>query len=288
MSDVDAGNHGQALALAARTLGIPVWVVMPAIAIRSKIEAAESYGATVVFSGSTSQEREAVAKRVIDETGAIFVSSANHADIILGQGTAALELEEQTRALLKENPDLSVLGSSRENDDSKLAEDRGGPLDAVITAVGCGGLNAGVATWHGAGSRTRVFGAEPSFDGADDCRRGLAAGRRIDTVKSLTIADGLRQPVAEIPWLVISDPAKVGGVYGASEAQIKSAMKVLMEQLKVVVEPSAAVALAVVLYNEDFRSTVACEAGDGWDVGVVLSGGNTTVEVISKLYQDGG
>lgn len=288
MTDVDAGNHGQALALAARTLGIPVWVVMPAIAIRSKIEATESYGATIVFSGPTSQERDAVAKRVIDETGAFFVSSANHVDIILGQGTTALELEEQTRALLEASPHLGVLGRSRADGDAKLADHGAGPLDAVITAVGCGGLNAGVATYHGSGSPTRVFGAEPSFEGADDCRRGLAAGRRIDTVKSLTIADGLRQPVAELPWLVISDRTKVGGVYGASEAQIKSAMRVLMEQLKVVVEPSAAVALAVVLYNEDFRSTVEHEAGDGWDVGVVLSGGNTTVEMISKLYQDEG
>jgi threonine dehydratase len=90
--------------------------------------------------------------------------------------------------------------------------------------------------------------------------------------------------VGEIPWEIISDARKVRGVYGVSEEQIKSAMKLVLERMKVVAEPSAVVGLAVALYNEEFRKMVEREAPGGWDVGVVFSGGNTTVEAIAKLY----
>lgn len=288
------GNHAQALALAAHTLNIPAYIVMPSISTPSKIEGTKSYGANVIFSGSTSQEREAVVDKVTKETGAILVPPYDHPDIILGQGTAALELERQVRELVSANSDISVHASSplskrprnNSNDNNDDDDDeRSGALDAVITPVGGGGLNSGTATFFSNRPRTRVFGAEPSFQGADDCRRGLDAGKRVEEVKTLTIADGLRTPVGEITWGVISDKDKVAGVYAVTEEQIKSAMKLVLERMKVVIEPSAAVPLAVCMYNEEFRRLVDKEGGEeGWDIGVIFSGGNTTIDSILKLF----
>ncbi|KAK7509620.1 pyridoxal-phosphate dependent enzyme-domain-containing protein [Phyllosticta citriasiana] len=256
-----SGNHAAALSLAARTRGVPAYIVMPSISTPSKIAATRGYGATIRFSGSTAPEREAVVRDVIAETGAILVPPYDHPDIILGQGTLALEFEEQV-----------------------ATEAKGKRLDAVIAPCGGGGMLSGVATAL-SGTGIRVFGAEPSFEGADDARRGLKLGRRIEAVKSLTIADGVRTPVGEIPWSVISDKTKVRDVFAVSEDEIKKALRLLMERMKVFVEPTAALGLAVALYNEEFRRLVEREAGEeGWNVGIVLSGGNTTMEAIRKMY----
>ncbi|KAL4953525.1 tryptophan synthase beta subunit-like PLP-dependent enzyme [Aspergillus filifer] len=269
-----SGNHAQALSLASSTLNIPAYIVMPKISTPSKIAGTQSYGAEVLFSGSTSVEREAVVADVQQRTGAILVPPYDDYDIICGQGTVALELEKQYAELSKERPGLSVHGT----------ESSGKGLDAVITPVGGGGLNSGVATFFSDKS-TKVFGAEPSFEGGDDCARGLKAGTRIDSVKTLTIADGLRTPVGILNWEIISDKSKVSGVYSVTEEQIKAAMRLVLERMKVVVEPSAVVGLAVCLFNEEFRRVVELEAGEGgWDVGIVFSGGNTTVEAIGKLF----
>lgn len=248
---------------------------MPTISTPSKIAGTKSYGADVIFSGSTSEEREAVVRDVISKTGALLVPPYDHPDIILGQGTLALELEMQVEELLAKDTSEERVGIHAS----------GRKLDAVIAPCGGGGMLSGVATAL-SGTGIKVFGAEPSFQGADDARRGLAAGKRIPAVKTLTIADGLRTPVGEIPWTVLSDKTKLAGMYAASEEQIKRAMRLLLERAKVFVEPSAAVPLAVVLYNEEFRRLVERESGDrGWNVGVVLSGGNTTVEAIAKLFE---
>ncbi|KAH8424361.1 uncharacterized protein LDX57_002112 [Aspergillus melleus] len=245
---------------------------MPRISTVSKISGTKGYGAEVIFSGSTSTEREAVVAEVQAKTNAFLIPPYDHFDIICGQGTTGLEMQGQYAALVAEKPGLSVHGPRSE-----------GQLDAVITPVGGGGLNAGVATFFSDKS-TKVFGAEPSFEGGDDCRRGLLAGERVQAVKTLTIADGLRTPVGVLNWEVISDSNKVAGVYAVTEAQIKAAMRLVLERMKVVVEPSAVVGLAVCLFNEDFRRMVEKEAPEGWDVGVVFSGGNTTVEAIGKLF----
>lgn len=258
---------------------------MPSISTPSKIASTQALGAKVVFSGSTSTEREAVTERIQAETGAIFVPPYDHPDIILGQGTVGLELEEQYAELKKGEKE-----HGEDNDDEEPV------LDAVFTPIGGGGLNAGVATYFSSTTeednsssskkkKTKVFGAEPSFEGADDCRRGLAAGSRIETVSSKTIADGLRTPVGVNNWAVISDPSKVAGVYAVSDEQIKKAMRLVLERMKVVVEPSAVVGLAVCLFDEDFRRLVEKEGGEkGWDVGIVFSGGNTTVEAIASMF----
>jgi threonine dehydratase len=234
---------------------------MPKISTPSKVASTKALGATIHLSGSTAPEREKVTAEVLAQlpAGAVVVPPYNHPDIILGQGTLALELEKQ-------------------------AGDLGAKLDAVIGPLGGGGMLSGVATaFHG--TDTRVFGAEPNFQGANDGQRGLAQGERVTEVSTLTIADGLRTPLGNITWSVISDKEKVEGVYSVSEDQIKAAMKLLMERMKLFVEPSACVGLAVALFDEGFRKIVEKEGGDkGWNVGIVLTGGNTTVEAVAKLF----
>lgn len=271
------GNHAQALALAAKTFDIPAHIVMPTISTPSKIAGTKSYGANVIHSGSTSDEREAVVADVVAKTGAILVPPYDHPDIILGQGTLALELQEQAEEILaKGNKKTGDMGIGVHND--------GASLDAVIAPCGGGGMLSGVATAL-SGTGIKVFGCEPSFEGADDARRGLLQNSRITKVKTLTIADGLRTPVGEIPWTVLSDETKVASMFAVTEDQIKKAMRLLLERAKIFVEPSSAVPLAVVLFNEEFRRIVEREAGDrGWNIGVVLSGGNTTVDAIAKLF----
>lgn len=242
---------------------------MPSISTPSKIAGTQAQNATIHFSGSTSTEREAVVADVIKDTGATLIPPYDHPNIILGQGTIALEIQEQVARLLAQGGS-SASGSRK--------------LDAVIAPCGGGGMLSGIAVaLHGTG--IRVFGAEPSFQGADDARRGVQAGQRIASVKTLTIADGLRTPLGDYTWAVISQPDYVCGLYAVSEQNISDAMKLVLERTKCFVEPSAVVGLATVLYNEDFRAMVQREAGDeGWNVGVVFSGGNTTIEAITKIF----
>ncbi|OWP06871.1 pyridoxal-phosphate dependent enzyme [Marssonina coronariae] len=263
-------NHAQALALAARTMGIPAHIVMPEISTPNKIAGTRGYGANVIFSGSTSTEREAVVEDVIRRTGARLVPPYDHPDIMLGQGTLGIELQEQAAALI----------ASRGGKASK-------GLDAMVVPCGGGGMLSGTAI-SCEGTGIFVFGAEPEFEGGDDCKRGLEQGRRIETVKSLTIADGLRTPVGAYPWTVIHDRRLVRRMFGVTEEQILKAMRLVLERMKIVVEPSAVVGLATALYNEDFRRIAAKEGGaEGWDVGIVISGGNTSVEAIGQMFAVG-
>ena len=261
-----SGNHAQALALAASTFNIPAYIVMPTISTPSKIQGTKMYTDKVIFSGSTSVEREAKVAEVQKETGAILVPPYDHPDIILGQGTTAKEMYEQFQ-------DFGDDGRGHRRE-----------FDAVIAPIGGGGLLGGIATWFSDKS-TMVFGAEPSFEGADDARRGLEQGKRIEIVKSLTIADGLRTPVGVVNWVIVSDKKQLEGVYSVSDEEIKMTMRLVFERMKVVVEPSGCVPLAVVLFNQDFRKMVVeKQQGKTWDLGVVFSGGNTTMKAISGLF----
>jgi threonine dehydratase len=275
---------------------IPATIVMPSISTPSKIAATKGYGANVVFSGSTSVERQVVTEKLIEQTGAMLVSSSNHPDIILGQGTLGLEFQEQVARMVgsgsgrKEGGlegqgqaeySFATNAEAKENDKAEMKK-KG--LDAIITPCSGGGMLSGTAL-SCEGTGILVFGAEPSFQGADDCKRGLAAGKRIESVSSLTIAEGLRMPVGAIPWSIISNPRMVRAVYSVSEEEIKKALRLVFERMKVVVEPSAVVGLAVVLYNEEFRGMVEREAGEeGWDLGVVFSGGNTSIEALARIF----
>ncbi|KAL7273076.1 hypothetical protein RUND412_004086 [Rhizina undulata] len=259
-----SGNHAQALALAAREASVSrgfeinAYVVMPHISTTSKIAATKGYGAEVIFSGSTAEEREAVVMEVQARTGAVLVPPYDHPHIILGQGTVAIELAAQ-------------------------AKEMGRELDAIVAPCGGGGMLAGVAV-AAKGTGVRVYGAEPR-EGADDAARGLREGKRVEAVKSLTIADGLRTPVGVTNWGIISDREFVKGVYTVSEGEIKDAMKLVLERMKIFIEPSSAVPVAVALFNEEFRKEVERESeGREWNIGIIVSGGNTTIEKIIELF----
>ena len=280
-----SGNHAQALALAARESGIKAHIVMPEVSIPQKVAATRGYGADVVFSGSTSVEREAVAAKVIAATGARLVPPYDHPDIMLGQGTMGLELQDQVKQMMDDESKCSFHAQNTvpEGQSSKK-KNKKESLDAIITPCGGGGMLSGVAL-SCEGTGIRVFGAEPSFQGADDAKRGYESGERVTAVSTLTIADGLRTPVGKHPWGVIYERKLVSGFYSVTEDQIKEALRLVLERFKMVVEPSACVGLAVALFNEDFRSMVEREGGEeGWDSGIVLSGGNVGVDRLGKLF----
>lgn len=268
---------------------------MPTISTPSKIAGTQSYTDTVYFSGSTSHEREEVVRQVIKDTGAILVPPYDHPDIMLGQGTAAYEMDEQYCKL--RNAGESSISSSQggKKDSSDQDKGKGKGLRVVITPVGGGGLLSGTTVYFSDRPDTYVFGAEPSFEGGNDAQIGLSSNppKRIETVKTLTIADGLRTPLGLNPWKIFTSgsdakPKYLEGVYSVSEEQIKETMRLVLERMKVFVEPSAVVGLAVILYDPDFRRWAyekqKAEGGGAWDVGVVFSGGNTTVEAIVGLF----
>jgi threonine dehydratase/serine racemase len=231
-----SGNHAQALALAARHRGIAAHIIMPETALPVKREAVLGYGATVHPCAPTLEARETVAAEVLERTGATFIPPYDHPDIIAGQGTAALELLEDVPG-----------------------------LDAVIAPVGGGGLLSGTAIAARAlRPEVRVFAGEPS--GADDAARSKAAGRFIPQTAPDTIADGLLTSLGEHTWPVVRD--LVEDVITVDDDAIIAAMRLVIERAKLVIEPSAAVALAAVL-SDAFG---ALEDVDR--VGVILSGGN--------------
>lgn len=273
---------------------------MPEISAAPKVAATKGYGAHVIFSGSTAAEREAVAARVIRDTGARLVPPYDHPDIMLGQGTLGLEFQEQVERLMM----VAAEAAGEEGNlvaqdlDSRFHQHHDGTtaadttttkkskkgLDAIIAPCGGGGMLSGVAL-SCEGTGITVFGAEPSHQGADDARRGFASGRRVEAVSSLTVADGLRTPVGRHPWGVIYERGLVRGVYAVTEEEIRAALRLVLERMKMVVEPSAVVPLAVALFDEDFRAVVEREAGEeGWDVGVVFSGGNVALENLGKMF----
>ncbi|CZR59786.1 related to threonine dehydratase [Phialocephala subalpina] len=277
-----SGNHAQALSLAARTMNIPAHIVMPTISTPSKIAATKSYGARVIFSGSTSTEREAVVADVVKDTGARLVPPYDHPDIMLGQGTLGIELQEQVEKMIASG---GTKGQTQPKCSFSVKEGgKGKGLDAVIAPCGGGGMLSGVAL-SAENTGIFVFGAEPEFEGADDCKRGFESGKRVEVVKTLTIADGLRTPVGAYPWSIIYERRLVRQMFSVSEDMIKKALRLVLERMKVVVEPSAVVPLAVALFNEDFRKIVEKEGGEqGWDLGTVFSGGNVSLEAIGKLF----
>jgi threonine dehydratase len=235
-----SGNHAQALALAARLRGIPAHLVMPSTAPAVKRRAVEEYGGRVVPCEPTLPAREAAAAAVRQQTGATLIHPYDNADVIAGQGTVALEFFEQV-------PDL----------------------DAIITPVGGGGLLSGVCVAAKAlKPGIRIFAAEPA--GADDAARSLAAGKLIPQTGPKTIADGLLTSLGELTWPILRD--HVEAVVTVSEEEIVRAMRLAWERAKLLIEPSAAVAVAAAL-AESFRG----RAGLG-RVGVVLSGGNVNLE----------
>jgi threonine dehydratase len=233
-----SGNHGSALALAASLRGIPAWVVVPDNAPAIKVDCIRRYGATVVPCKPGQENRERGLAAIATETGAEIVHPYDDWRVIAGQGTAALEL-------LEEVPDL----------------------DLLLTPVGGGGLISGTAiVAHGFDRDIRVIGCEPRR--ADDAQRSLRAGYRVAIDLPDTIADGLRAMLGERNFAVIN--SLVEDIVTVSEDEIVTAMRLVWERLKIVIEPSAAVPVAALL-----SGAVKLE---GQAAGVIITGGNVDLD----------
>lgn len=235
-----SGNHAQALALAAQLRGIPAHIVMPRNASPVKRRAVEGYGGRVIECEPTLAARESTAAAVLAETGGTLIPPYDHPDVIAGQGTVALELLEQ------------VAG-----------------LDVLVAPVGGGGLVAGISVAAKAlDPSLRIVAAEPR--GADDAARSKAAGILIPQTAPRTVADGLLTSLGEHTWPILRD--QVERVVTVSEEEIITAMRLVWERAKLVIEASAAVAVAAVL-TEAFRRVERVHR-----VGIVLSGGNVNLD----------
>ncbi len=230
-----SGNHAQALALAAYLHQIPATLVMPENANPAKVEATRGYGATVVFCPPTHEGRREAVERLVRETGAVYVSPHDDPLIIAGQATAACELLDDIQ-----------------------------DLDTILAPVGGGGLLSGtlLAARHVA-RKVRVIGCEPA--GADDAARSLQSGERITDFVPRTVADGLRTPLGELPFEILREE-KLDEIVLVDEDDILTAMRFVWERTKLVIEPSAAVAVAPLLLGK-------LDAA-GRHVGVIVSGGN--------------
>jgi threonine dehydratase len=239
-----SGNQAASLSLAARTRGIPAYIAMPRIALRAKVAAVERYGGRIVWVEAagevpTSAEYEATADRIQRETGAAPVHPYNDERTIAGQGTCALELLEQA-------PDL----------------------DIVLAPVGGGGLLSGMALAVKAlAPKTAVLGAEPEM--AKDAFLSLRAGTLVPQTSPRTIADGLRTSLGSITFPLIQ--RYVDDIVTVGETSILAAMRTVWEVLKIVIEPSSAVAVAPLLEGTVPRAK-------GKRVGVILSGGNVDLD----------
>lgn len=239
-----SGNHAQALALAAKMRGIPAYIVMPRTASQVKRAGVEGYGAEVILCEPNQAARESTAAAVQSRTGATFIHPYDNLDVMAGQGTAALELIEQAREL-------------------------GTDLDAVITPVGGGGLLSGTCVAvKGIAPSVRVFAGEPA--GADDAARSLSAGVWLPQTGPTTIADGLLTSLGKLTWPIIRE--SVEAIVTVSDEQIVSAMRLLWERAKLLVEPSSAVVLAAIL-DPQFRNRTPVRS-----IGAILSGGNVNLD----------
>lgn len=233
-----SGNHGAALALAARTRGIPAHVVVPEGAVASKVAAIKAYGATVHTCAATLAARETAAQQVVQATNATLVHPFTNVDVIAGQGTTALELIRETE-----------------------------PLDALIAPIGGGGLMAGTAV-----AATTVlpeielFAAEP--EGAADAFESLRRNERVVDIVPDTICDGLRAAIGPINFDLLRKH-NVSVLKVGDNATI-AAMRLIWERMKIVVEPSSAVALAAILHH---RQRFA-----GRRIGIILTGGNVDLD----------
>jgi threonine dehydratase len=243
-----SGNHAQGVAAAARLKGLRALIVMPADTPAVKIANSKAYGAEVVTYDREREDRVAIAKRICEERGAVLVPPYEHPDIIAGQGTCGLELVEQ-------------------------AKERGVDLAHVLVCCSGGGLTAGIAlAFEQLSPKTRVHTVEP--EGFDDYRRSLASGRRERNARSGgSISDALLVMEPGELTFAINRP-RLGPGFAVSDDEAMQAMRFAFNELKIVLEPGGAVALAAVL-------TGKIGAKDG-ALGVIASGGNADAAIFAK------
>jgi threonine dehydratase len=234
-----SGNFAQALALAANLFSIKAYIVMPTSAPLTKQEAVRSYGGEIILCPPTLKDRENYANEIVLLKRATFLHPSNNQDVINGQGTAALEL-------LNDYPDL----------------------DAIFVPVGGGGLLAGtILARNQKAPNCLIFAGEPS--NADDAFRSIKSKRIESNSSTNTIADGLKTELGEINFPIILDG--VEEIILVSENEIMESLKLIWSRLKVVIEPSSAVAFAALL-----KHTSKCK-----NVGIILSGGNISEDLLN-------
>jgi len=229
-----SGNHAAALALAARMNGVRAYIVMPENAPVVKKNAVAGYGAEITFCKPTLQAREENTQRIIERTGATLVHPYDNFNVICGQGTAALELLEETNE-----------------------------LDIVVAPVGGGGLLSGTSTTiKGINPKIRVIASEPL--NANDAYISFTTGKITPSVNPLTVADGLLTSLSELTFSVIKK--NVDEILTCREDTIIECMLLVWERMKIIIEPSSATVLAIIKENPDkFR---------GKRTGLIISGGN--------------
>ena len=233
-----SGNFAQALSLAAQSIGVKAYIVMPSSAPRVKMEAVAEYGGLITICEPTLDAREASSKKIQNETGATFIHPSNDENVILGQGTAAMEL-------LKKQPQL----------------------DYIFAPIGGGGLIAGTAlaaTYFG--KDCSVIGGEP-FE-VDDAYRSLHSGRIEGNKSTNTIADGLKTVLGDKNFPIIQK--YVNRIIRVTEEEIITTMQLIWERMKIIVEPSSAVALAALIREK--------ESFKGKKIGIIISGGNVDLK----------
>jgi threonine dehydratase len=235
-----SGNHAAAVARAAQLRGIPAYIVMPSNSAKSKIRNVERYGGRITFCEPTNAAREAACARLVAGTGSVLIHPFNDYRVMAGQGTAALELLEDTPA-----------------------------LDLLLCPVGGGGLLCGTAVAaKSLRPAIRVIATEPA--GADDAARSFRAGRIVPAEKVDTIADGLRTTIGEKNFPLTQ--RFVDDVVTVSETAIIAAMRCLWEELKIIIEPSSAVPYAAIMEG---KISVT-----GHRTGIILTGGNVDLDAL--------
>ena len=235
-----SGNFAQAVALAAKSVGVTAYIVMPSSAPSVKVEAVKGYGGKVTMCEPTIEAREEGAKNIINQYGATFVHPSNDMNVIIGNSSACKEL-------IEDYPDL----------------------DVVVTPVGGGGLLAGSSlAAHYFGTDCRVIAGEPMI--TDDAFRSLRDGVIRTDTNANTIADGLRTHLGDINFPIIQN--YVDQIIRVEEEEIVQAMKLIWERMKIVVEPSSAVAFAAVIKEkEQFQDK---------QIGIIISGGNVDLKAL--------
>ena len=237
-----SGNHAQAVAYAALKRGIPAYIVMPNNSPDVKLEAVKGYGAHITLCEPTLEARRTTLEKIAEKTGAEVIHPFNNPNVIAGQGTAALEMIE----------DL-------------------GNLDAMIAPIGGGGLMSGTCiTTRSLLPNAKLFGAEPK--GADDAYRSLKEGKMLPQESPNTICDGLLTSLGENTWNILKD--HLNAIYTVSDDEVIKAMKLIWERMKIIIEPSCATPVAVVM-SPEFRALKGIEK-----IGIILTGGNIDLSKI--------
>jgi threonine dehydratase len=238
-----SGNHAQAVARAAKILGIKAYIVMPDNSSSIKRKGVKEYGGEIFLCEATQRAREETLKNVIEKTGASEIHPFNNYNVIAGQATVSKELLEQVS-----------------------------DLDVIVAPVGGGGLLSGTAlTIKYFSPGCHVVGAEPA--GADDAFRSMQSGK-IEPTDNKSVADGLLTMLGDKTFDIIQREVKE--IITATDKEIISAMRLVWDRLKIVIEPSAAVPLAVVLNSR--------EKFLGKKVGIIFSGGNVDLEKVCELF----